>query len=293
MELLKYISKFRKASRLVGLSSILSISIFANASSATDEKNTFKTCFAHENFREAHNYLKTKKDLPLSEVKLIKAALLISKGCNGSASRFKKIYELLDKSGFDQKRSFELARDFAHLSDAQTDNFAVIFKGLFLENAFDMDFETSYMAAMAMSAYLPKDWNKVKADFSSFLKFCGKNKVEILPIKDCANWTLGLLKTSDKFPEGVYSSFEKINNYLLNRKGVQLPIKGRMILVGEILKNGPTAPDAFIKTLNWVNSKDGPQLPPQQAWKLAYEVAKNSQQEVLKIAPQEPILETK
>lgn len=240
------------------------------------EENTFKVCKAHQNFKESFDYLKSRKDLPLNDTKILKAALSISKGCDGSATRFKKIFELLEKSGVDLKKSYELAMQFSSLSDAQTDNFVTLFKGLFLENRFDLDFNTSFKASLDLSAHMEKDWDKVRKDFNSFLKFCEESKKSELSIRTCAQWTLGLLKESNKFPDGVFASFEPLNSFLVNRKGLQLPIAERLQLTEEILKLGPSAPDSFKDSLLWLQSKDAPSLPPHQIWKLAFEISKNS-----------------
>lgn len=267
--------------------SFLFTSLTGNAGAATALPETvdpmkFKTCQSHENFKAAFDYLKGRKDLPLNDNKILKAALSISEGCDGSAERFKKIFELLEKSGVDLKKSFELARDFAAMSDPQTDNFIILFKGLFLENKFDLDFQTAYRTALELSVFLPKDWLKVQKDFQSFLTFCDQQKNLPLPTQICARWTLQLLKFSDKFPSGIYSEFESFNSALVKLKGPQLPIQDRLNLTLKIFEYGEKAPPAFINSLKWSASKEAPPLSPEQAWRLALLVSQNAARTELK-----------
>ena len=279
MELLKRITAAKiKCTSFLLASTVLGFGVLGKTAplDAAKTPSTTRTCDASKNFQEAFHYLKSRGDLPFSDTQLIRASLQIAEGCDGAPQRFKQIYELLDKSGFDQRKSFELARKFAKLTDAQTKNFADFFKGFFLENKFDLDFESSYTVALELSAQLEKNWDAVRNDFNSFLKFCTDNKEEqdILPIRDCANWTLTTLKLNEIYPNGVYGSFQKINDYIKNRKGLQLPTKDRLQLISEVLRHGPKAADSFINTIDWSLKKGAPNVSPQQSWRLALEVSK-------------------
>ncbi len=235
-------------------------------------------CASSEVFKNSYSYLKKNKELPFNESQLLKAALDINKGCNGADKRFQRVFELLVKSGVSIRKCYELAVDFAQMTDQKTDNFVALFKGLFLENKFDMDFETAYKASLQLSAALPKDWMKVRTDFQAFLNFCDNTKSEEVPVRLCAEWTLSLLKHEDKFPLGIFPSFQTLNSYLTGRRSVQLPVKDRLNLIREILAYGPRAPENFQSSLDWLGSKSGPALPPQKAHVVALEIARNSLQ---------------
>lgn len=262
---------------LIGFILLLSLSTTAapNDTSYSQELNG-SGCNSHEVFKSTYDYLKENKELPFNESQLLKASLEINKGCNGADKRFKRIFELLVKSGVSIRKCYELAVDFAQMTDQKADNFATLFKGLFLENKFDLDFETAYKASLQLSAALPKDWEKVRTDFRSFLNFCSDTKAEEVPLRICAEWTLSLLKHEDKFPLGIFASFKSLNSYLLSRRSVQLPVKDRLNLILEILAFGPKAPTNFQNSLDWLGSKKGPGLPPQRAHIVALEIAKNS-----------------
>lgn len=233
-------------------------------------------CNSSEVYKNTYNYLKKNKELPFNESQLLKAALEINKGCNGADKRFKRIFELLVKSGVSIRKCYELAVDFAQMKDQKADNFAMLFKGLFLENKFDLDFETAYKASLQLSAALPKDWEKVRTDFHAFLNYCADSKGEEVPLRTCAEWTLALLKHEDQYPLGIFASFKSLNSYLQGRRTVQLPVKDRLNLIREILAYGPKAPVNFQSSLDWLGSKAGPGLPPQKAHMLALEIAKNT-----------------
>lgn len=233
-------------------------------------------CDSFEVYKNTVDYLKKQKELPFTEPQILKAALEINKGCNGADLRFQRVFELLSNSGVAIRQSYELAVDFAKMTNQKTDNFIVLFKGLFLENKFDLDFDTAYKTSLELSAALPKDWEKVRNDFKMFMSFCSGSKSEELPIRQCAEWTLSLLKFEDHFPAGIYLSFDNLYNFLITRKGPQLPVKDRLHLVRELLAYGPKAPENFKRSLEWLGSKKGPGLSPTKAHTLALEIAKNS-----------------
>lgn len=261
--------------------SLFLILLFPFASSAeeklgTAEIATDNTCESFQVFKDSVDYLKKQKLLPFGEPQILKASLEISKGCNGADKRFKKVFEVLVKSGVDIKKSYELAINFAKMSDAKADNFTVIFKGLFLENKFDLDFMTAYKLSLDLSASLPKDWEKVQREFRLFLDYCSSAKSEDLPIHLCAKWTLSLLKHEPQFSAGIYPSFDFLQTFLTKRPGPQLPVYERLKLIEQIVAYGPKAPQNFKKSLEWLGSRQGAGLPTGKAHQLALEIAKNS-----------------
>lgn len=235
-----------------------------------------ETCESFKVFKDAVDYIKAQKDLPFSEPNILKAALSISKGCNGADKRFKRTFELLTKSGVSIKKSFELAMDFAHMSEEKADNFAIFFTGLFLENKFDLDFMTAYKISLDLSSGLSQDWEKIRKDFRQFLNFCTGTKSDDIPIHLCAQWTMSMLKHEPLFKEGIYTPFSQLNGYLTQRSGQQIPIKDRLNLISEIISYGPQAPINFKRSLDWLGSSKGAKLPPGKAHRLALEIAKNS-----------------
>lgn len=270
---------------LLSLSSLLSLAAEkSETAAATQVAETVPTCESFQVFKSTVDYLKTQKELPFTEPQILKAALDINKGCDGADKRFKKIFELLSRSGVSIKKCYELAVEFSHMNDQKTDNFTILFKGLFLDNKFDLDFMTAYKVSLQLSAALPKDWEKVQKDFSSFLDYCATSKSEELPIKICAEWTLSLLKHQSLYKDGLYPSFTLLNDYLLKRAGPQVPVKDRLNLITEVISYGPKAPSNFQKALEWLGSSKGAGLQPAKAHRLALEIAKNS------LKPPEPTM---
>lgn len=234
------------------------------------------TCDSFQVYKNTVDYIKTQKELPFTEPQILKAALEINKGCDGADKRFKKIFELLTKSGVSIRKAYELAVDFSKMNDQKTDNFSVLFKGLFLDNKFDVDFMTAYKVSLELSAGLPKEWEKVQKDFKAFLNYCASSRSEELPIRLCAQWTLALLKNEELYKDGIYPSFSTLNDFLLKRAGPQVPVKDRLNLITEIISYGPKAPANFQKALEWLSSHRGAGLQATKAHRLALDIAKNS-----------------
>ncbi len=235
-----------------------------------------KDCDSFKVYKDTVDYLKTQEALAFTEPQILAAALEINSGCDGADKRFKKIFELLLKSGVNIKKSFDLALDFSKLNDQKTENFVVLFRGLFLENTFDFDFYTAYRISLELSAGYPKEWEKIKKDFKLFLEYCQKASAEDLPIRICAEWTLNILKHEPLFKDGIYQTFNNLNNFLLKKEGPQLPVRDRLKLISKIISYGPKASDNFQQALNWFSSKKGAGLKPSKAHQLALEIAKNS-----------------
>ena len=233
-------------------------------------------CDSFKLYKDTVDYLKTQKELSFTEPQILKAALDINQGCDGADRRFKKVFELLLKSGVNIKKAYEIAVDFSKMNDQKTDSFTVLFRGLFLENNFDFDFLSAYRISLELSAAYPKDWEKLQKDFRAFLGYCQKSTVEELPIRVCAEWTLNLLKYEPLYQEGLYPTFNSLNSFLLKREGPQLPVRERLKLISEILSYGPKASPNFQQALNWLRSPQGAGLQPIKAHQLALQISKNS-----------------
>ena len=243
---------------------------------ATSAPEIWNTCNSFDVFQKTVSYLKDQKELPFSTQQIYNAALEINKGCNGADRRFRRVFEMLNKSGVETKKCYDLALDFSKMSDQKTDNFMVLFKGLFLESKFNLDFMTAFKVSLQLSAGLPGRWEKIRLDFEQFQKFCTDASKLDLPIAVCAQWTLNLIKQEEKFPLGIYESFEKINTFLTTNKGPQLNVRDRLVLITEVLNYGPTAPENFKKALLWMNTLNGDGIDPAKAHRFALQIAKNS-----------------
>lgn len=235
-----------------------------------------KTCESHQAFIESYEYLKADKDLALNEARSMQLALEISKGCTGAADRFRKVFSLLKKTGVDLRKSVEVGLQFSSLTDERTQNFENVFKKMFLENYFDFDFPTAYKVSFELSSELKEKIKNTGEDFTNIVKFCMENKGLSLPVRECAQYTLSLVKSSRLYPFGLYRDFERLYGFLTSGNGLKLSVRDALATCVDVLQFGPTATNNFIKTYDYASAKEKMQLNQKQAIKLALLVAQNS-----------------
>ncbi|MFP5520453.1 MAG: hypothetical protein ACLGGX_11155 [Bdellovibrionia bacterium] len=235
-------------------------------------------CSPLNEFKQVHSYLKNQAGIELSETQVLKQSLLVTEGCRGSAQRFKRVYQTLEKSGVDIKKSIETALLMAKSSDAQADIFLATFKGLFLENKYDFTFEESFLWAQEYAQAPESQHSLLKADFSQILNFCTSQNAEILPIKSCREYSLQLLKIATR-PDrkSIYPQFKKLYDFLNEKEGPRFPIEQNLNICLQVLDIGDSAVHDFIEAYRYANSKTGLDLNTLQAFKFALEISKNSE----------------
>lgn len=235
-------------------------------------------CKSADEFEQSVEYFRSEKTLELNDSQVVKWSLTIARGCTGALQRFKQIYELLNKSGVDLRKCVEMAASFSKKSDEQTKSFAGLFKTFFLENYFDLDFMTAFEVSEKLSQN-PAKSEYARKDFERLYKFCTDQNKLGLPFKNCAQYSLGLLKHYDLFPEGIYPSFEVTYLFLTTQAGAVLSVKEALETTSEVLAAGPLAPENFKRAFNYSVSKKGLDTSMKQSMRIALEVAKASLKE--------------
>lgn len=241
-----------------------------------NEPPAIKTCESFSDFKQAYEYLKKQADLNIPDTRMLGLSVTISKGCTGAANRFVVIYETLKKSGVSIEKSIEVALDFAHDEEVRVQNFANVFKRIFLENYFDFDFSTAFRISLELSRDLEANVDEVRTDFVNLVKFCVDNKSMDLPTKLCADYALLLVKHSKLYPKtGLYSYFTELYGFLRDHEKLGLNIKEALRVIPEVLSYGPTATKNFKETFNYSVSKEV-SLTAADSLKMAVLVARNS-----------------
>lgn len=223
----------------------------AQSSSAKDEENKNAFCTSAQDFQKIYEFLKTEKDLDLTDVRSLKISFEVLNGCTGSAERFIKIYSLLKKSGVSLKEAFKAGLDFSALTDERTENFVVIFKDSFLNEFLDFSFDLSYKLAFQLSKELPAGVQRVRSDFHRFVSFCMDSKKAGLPLAVCAKYSLKFVDLTQSQQVELYPNFEKLFLFFTDGKGLKLNISEALPLCFKILGYGPHATENFFETLKY------------------------------------------
>lgn len=237
--------------------------------------DNYTACKSAEEFQKSVEYFREEKNLSLNDKQIVTWSIKIARGCTGSLSRFKKVFELLIKSGVDLKKSVEMASDFSKRTDDQTDSFVGLFKTFFLENYFNLDFMTAFKLSNMLSEK-PSQAPFARKDFERLYKFCTDQDKLGLPFKQCAQYSMNLLEHYDLYPEGIYPFFEKIYLFLSTQAGATLSIAESLQMSSDVLTYGPLAPDNFKKAYLYSISKQGLSTSLKQGMRIALEVTKSS-----------------
>lgn len=232
-------------------------------------------CNSANEFEKSVTYLRGEKSLPLNDSQVVKWSLKIIQGCTGAVERFRKIYELLNRSGVDIRKAVEMAAEFSTKTDEQALAFAGLFKTFFLENYFDLDFMTAFEISNKL-AENPAKADFSRKDFERLFKFCTDQDKLGLPLKNCAQYSIGLLKHYELYPEGLFPSFEKAFQFISRESRAVLNVKETLEITGDILAYGPLAPQSFIDSYKFSVAKKGLDTSAKQGMRVALEVAKAS-----------------
>ncbi|MGZ3748311.1 MAG: hypothetical protein ACXWRE_13100 [Pseudobdellovibrionaceae bacterium] len=240
------------------------------------EKEKPKPCESFKEFQKAYESLLSDSDLALGEEKAARLALRISGGCNGSAQRFSKAYEMMKKTGVALTKAVEVGLEFSGLDDERLKNFTEVFSKMYLESFFDFDFATAYKVSFQLSRDYEGKVQDVREDFIKLVKFCTLNDQVNLPLKQCAEVAIKIVEQTPKFPGGLYSSFEKFFTFLRTDKHLGLSVMDALNLVPKVFSYGPKAPENFREALEYAFSSKKITIDHPNAMNLALRLARQS-----------------
>lgn len=235
-----------------------------------------KPCESFAEFQSAYEKLLADADLSLGEERAARLALKVSRGCNGSAARYFKAYEMMKKTGVALTKAVDVGLEFALLDDDRLKNFTAVFSRMYLENTFDFDFMTAYKVSFQLSRDYEGKAADVREDFIHLVRFCTKNDKVALPLKQCAELALKIVEHTPKFPGGLYSSFEKFYGFLRTDKRMGLSVLESLNLVPKVFAYGPKASENFQKSLEYSLSSKKINIDHVNALNLALRLAQQS-----------------
>ncbi|HEY8272228.1 MAG TPA: hypothetical protein VIG33_15160 [Pseudobdellovibrionaceae bacterium] len=249
--------------------------------SPQERENTYlplppKPCESFKEFQRAYESLVSDNDLALGEEKAARLALQVSQGCNGSAQRFSKAYEMMKKTGVALTKAVEVGLDFSGLDDEHLKNFQEVFSKMYLENSFDFDFATAYRVSFQLSRDYEGKAQDVREDFTKLVKFCIQSDQAALPLRQCAELALKIVEHTPKFPGGLYSSFEKFYTFLRTDKRMGFSVLDSLNLVPRVFAYGPKAPENFKEGIEYALSSKKITIDHPNALNLALRLAKQS-----------------
>ncbi|MBL7543096.1 MAG: hypothetical protein JNL11_04730 [Bdellovibrionaceae bacterium] len=251
-------------------------------------------CDTADEFRNSYLFLIKQSDLGFTEPQAVKGAIKIAKNCTGAFDRFSQVFRVLQKSGVDIKKTFDVALEYSSFDSERARNFYVLFQRLFLENYLDIDFTTAYRISHELSKDYKGDPAKLRDDFVKIVKYCTDDKEFGLGKKLCMELALKLTKYTELYPKGLYQDFQSFMTYIQTNKRLGFSLKEALNLAVRVLSKGPKAPRNFKKTIDFALDKgDKLNLPELQAFQLALIISDHSFDPTKKAPePEKPVIAT-
>lgn len=228
-------------------------------------KASATVCESSKEFILTVEYLRKLKDFSLPDSEIFKTALKVSENCNSASSRFQKILSTLVSTGVDHSHALSFAIQYSQEDNASVEAFISLFKGLVLEKKFNLAFYQAFETAKFFAESSTGNKTELKNDFLGFLDFCFNDPSGIqLSLEQCRNLSLKYLDLHKHFPNGVFTDFKSLFNFLRNEKETGLSIASALVLTQEVLINGPGSQknfkDSYRYGLNQLNMKPGQAL---------------------------------
>lgn len=247
-------------------------------------------CDTADEFKNTYTFLIKQNDLRFTEPQAVKGALKVAKNCTGAYERFSQVFRVLQKSGVDMKKTFDVALEYSGFDNERAKNFYVLFQKLFLENYLDLDFTTAYRISHELSKDYKGDPAKLRDDFVKIVKYCTDEKEFSLGKQLCLDLALRLTKYTELYPTGLYGEFRKFMTYIQTNKRLGFNLREALNLSVRVLSKGPKAARNFRQTIDFALDKgEKLNLPELQAFQLALIISDYSFDPTKK-KPEEPVL---
>lgn len=235
-----------------------------------------KECHSAKEYITTYNFLKSKKELLLKEEDLQLISKETTLGCNDSAKRFIKVFEILSKAEVDSKSALNYAKLYAKRSNNSADAFITVFRDSFLKDFLDLDLKTSLDLANKIVPINDKLTKIVSDDFEDITKFCKGNSGLELSGRKCANLAIEVINSSVKYESKIFKNFKSTFDYLSDSNKVNLPSFEALNLAKEISSYGPKSFDNFKETYEFLIKDEMLKTQPKLVLARAIDISKNS-----------------
>lgn len=206
-----------------------------------------KQCESSSEFIGTVDYLRKQKNFSIPDSEIFKAAMLVSKNCNGASSKFQKMLNNLTSAGVDHDHALRFSIVYSAQDQESVDAFLSLFQGLVLEKKFNLPFYQAFETAKFFAESSEGNKTELKKDFLGFLSFCFEDEEGAqLSLDHCRKLSLEYLKLHSLYPRGVFADFKALFKYLRDEKDTGLPISKALALTQKVLLYGPGSKKNFI-----------------------------------------------
>jgi hypothetical protein len=210
-------------------------------------------CHSTEEYVKTLKFLRETKDFGFREDSSRKIADEVSKGCDGAAERFSQILLLLKTIGLSERKSLEMALEFAMSPPDVQLNFVEIFTKTFLAEFFDYEYSRAMKIALELSRDFKGNPAIARKDFIELVSFCKNSDKLDLPMVFCAEYAVKVARLGAYFKDGVAQPFLEFFVVLRDKKELSLDVKTALEVAYETMKHGPLSNQNFLMAFDFAS----------------------------------------
>ncbi len=209
------------------------------------DKAKRQLCASTEEYIKTLKFLQEAKEYSFRQDLIRDIADKVSRGCDGASDRFAQILVLLKTIGLSERKSIDMALEFAAAHPDTQKNFLEVFTKSFLKEFFDFEFSKALYVALELSKDYKGNPAIAREDFIELAHFCKSSKKLGLPMPFCSEYTVRVAKLSQYYQDGIRKPFQDVFQALRERREFSLDVRVALEFTYGILKYGPKSPDNF------------------------------------------------
>ncbi|GEM_PF-1436872 len=233
-------------------------------------------CDAAKEFITTMQYLRGESELALASDEATRVAHDVSSGCNGAAKRFIVNVDILRQSGMDARNAVKTGVRLANADDASATAFTKIFQLSFERRHLDLDFAASVRLAQSLSIDFTGDPSIAARDFEEIVEFCKDRTGLDLPKPKCGELASRIALRGADHREPLSAMFIKTFNFLISRDGPGLTSTDAIKIGESMTEAGPKALENFSAVYSYAIAEKGLNLSRSDAVNLAAKIASHS-----------------
>lgn len=248
---------------------------YAYGSKVDPRSLELESCTSTREFVTTLNFLRSLKELRLSEGQMEEISESVAMGCSGAARRFIRVVQVLTRANVGAADAFKLGRELARKDSATADTFVLVFQRAYLPEYLDLGLKDSIEMAKVLSLEFKGNALNVGLDFTRLLSFCIEKEGLGLPKPRCGAWAAQLAKKGEPYSGGISRAYMTTFDFLTKQTdGPKMSLDQGMKISEEMLGYGMGAQDNFFKAYQFAISKGGLNYDQEKALAFAQRMAK-------------------
>jgi hypothetical protein len=246
-----------------------------NVAPTTEVPNKY-ICASSKEYLTIIRYFDSHKDLLQTSAQAKEIADEISKGCNGAADRFVRVFETLTKVELSGNTSRNVGVLLSNKPDKMVDNFLTIFRVAYVESELNLTASKALEIARKLSFDFPGHFEIAKSSFLKLLGFCKTENLNI-SLPQCSEFMADVVLESAPVGVDVFATFTESFRYIRNHKDLKISVPKILLHSKTIASYGPRALENFTEFFEFATSEKGLGERNDKALEKALEIARRTE----------------